>query len=489
MKKKLVSMLLCLVMVVSMAAIPAQAAYTPKYTEEAETLYELGLFRGTGINADGTPIFSLQNKATRLQALIILIRLLGLEAEALATTEPNPFSDIPNSGTGAKYAAYAYSVGLTNGIGGGKFGNGDVTPAQFTTFVLRALGYDDKAGDFKVATAIAKGREIGLLSDDMLTSGGNTLLRDECVKINYNALKTAMKGSDKLLAEKLIDDGVLTEKAVNNSGVLSSIVEVYYDKTAKAVEYAAIKEVFPDAAFIGSGSTSTDNAVAKYQQIDVSPMAVLLRTPDARRYCAGIMTSIPSYPIPKGTMEIFGRQDQIGWYTVLDKNLSLIGYCIVPPGKSNDGVLEFVSCYVNGMDEMNQLKKDVANEYKNAVKIDKSAFSQEDVVTVNGNNKMTKSYLRVDESKLPASAKDFQYFGIKKYNYDTDAQSIPYAIYFLKHDILSGSADYSPIVPYGEAYKGLGEDSVIMLLDANKNVVGYTTMAPEEMVVTTTTVE
>ena len=97
MKKRFSAMLLSLVMAVSLAVLPAQAAYEPQYTAEAETLYELGLFKGTGINADGTPVFSLENNATRLQALIMLIRLLGQEDEALATTAPNPFTDIDSS--------------------------------------------------------------------------------------------------------------------------------------------------------------------------------------------------------------------------------------------------------------------------------------------------------------------------------------------------------------------------------------------------------
>ena len=62
MKKKLIAMLLCVVMVVSMAVVPAQAAYTPKYTAEAETLYELGLFRGTGTNADTITRLSLSGR-------------------------------------------------------------------------------------------------------------------------------------------------------------------------------------------------------------------------------------------------------------------------------------------------------------------------------------------------------------------------------------------------------------------------------------------
>lgn len=147
MKKRMLAMLLSLVMAVSFIVFPAQAAYEPQYTAEAETLYELGLFKGTGTHADGTPVFSPENNVTRLQALIMLIRLPGQEDEAPATTAPNPFTDIDSNSSGAKYAAYAYETGITKGIGGGKFGNTNATPAQFLTFVLCALGYDDAAGD------------------------------------------------------------------------------------------------------------------------------------------------------------------------------------------------------------------------------------------------------------------------------------------------------------------------------------------------------
>ena len=77
MKKKLVSLLLCVVMLASTVVIPVQAAYTPQHTAQAETLYELGLFRGTGTNPDGTPIYALDKTATRMQGLIMLIRLLS----------------------------------------------------------------------------------------------------------------------------------------------------------------------------------------------------------------------------------------------------------------------------------------------------------------------------------------------------------------------------------------------------------------------------
>ena len=64
------------------------------YLSSAEALHDLGLFQGTGTNADGTPIYDLDKTPTRNQALIMLVRLLGKEAEAKAGAWDIPFTDV-----------------------------------------------------------------------------------------------------------------------------------------------------------------------------------------------------------------------------------------------------------------------------------------------------------------------------------------------------------------------------------------------------------
>lgn len=53
MKKTLSCLFLTLLMVCGLTT-PAMAAPSAQSAEAAQTLYELGLFRGTGTNADGT---------------------------------------------------------------------------------------------------------------------------------------------------------------------------------------------------------------------------------------------------------------------------------------------------------------------------------------------------------------------------------------------------------------------------------------------------
>ena len=77
MKKRLLCMILTLIMIFFL--VPSAAAASNEATGAAETLYELGLFKGTGTNSDGTPIFGLDRAPSRAEAVTMLVRLLGKE--------------------------------------------------------------------------------------------------------------------------------------------------------------------------------------------------------------------------------------------------------------------------------------------------------------------------------------------------------------------------------------------------------------------------
>lgn len=218
MKKRISMLAMSLVLVLAVFTVSASAAvYEPEFTDEAEVLYDLGLFRGTGVNEDGTPIFALEKPATRMQGLIMLIRLLGEEEEALAYEGPCPFTDV--SGNSAKYAAYAYSKGYTSGTSATTFGNSALKSNAFLTFVLRALGYDDQAGDFTYSTAILLAEKIELITRGEYVNGSATLHRDACAQIAYNALLTEPKGEEKMLVEHLLESGAVTEEAVTATAI------------------------------------------------------------------------------------------------------------------------------------------------------------------------------------------------------------------------------------------------------------------------------
>ena len=91
MKKLLCLLFACLLLVtaapLSFAAESGQSA--------AENLHALGLLAGVGKNADGSVNFDVDGKLTRAQAITQIVRFLGMEKTATASTYEHPFTDLP----------------------------------------------------------------------------------------------------------------------------------------------------------------------------------------------------------------------------------------------------------------------------------------------------------------------------------------------------------------------------------------------------------
>ena len=200
MKKKI----LCLILAFALAfgLVPTAAAADAEATQAAQTLYELGLFRGTGTNPDGTPIFDLDKTPTRDQAVIMLVRLLGKGQEALNGTWTLPFTDVPKSSYAYPYIGYAYANGLTNGTTPSTYSGSQLIRAnQYITFVLRALGYVS-GEDFQYPTAWEFSDRIGL-TDGRYHAAAGAFLRSDIARISERALSTNLKGSNVMLLRKL----------------------------------------------------------------------------------------------------------------------------------------------------------------------------------------------------------------------------------------------------------------------------------------------
>ena len=174
----------------------------------AKQLEQLGLMKGAGRNTDGSTNFALDRAPTRVEAVVLLIRLLGKEEEANAFDPAKcPFSDAPN--WAREELAYAYETGLANGVGGGKFGTGNATPQQFLTFVLRAMGYSDSGSgaDFSWRSPETLAMNTGILGGE---GDLQNFTRGTCVRIMEAALRNSLKTGGRLW-EKLAADGVFTE--------------------------------------------------------------------------------------------------------------------------------------------------------------------------------------------------------------------------------------------------------------------------------------
>jgi hypothetical protein len=182
------------------------------YTKYAEGLHELGLFQGTSTG------YALDRKSTRIEGLVMLVRLMGEEENAKAYQGIHPFRDVPKWAD--RYVAYAYGKGYTRGSSATTFGPSDLmTGNQYLTFLLRALGYDDTAGDFVWSSAVKTAADKGILS----TADANEILRsryfyrDHVVYTSYKALIAKKKGGAVTLATDLARKGVFTQSDWNRA--------------------------------------------------------------------------------------------------------------------------------------------------------------------------------------------------------------------------------------------------------------------------------
>ena len=182
----------------------------------ADELFTLGLFLGYGTDDKGEPVFGLDDTLNRVQALVLTIRLLGLEEEALAFEGPHPFTDV--FGWQTPYVAYAWDAGITKGISATRFGpNSPVTCQQFTTFILRVLGYrDDEGGDFNYAGAIETALGIGIYTDEILIRlSAGAFLRGDAVIVMAGALLANMNNSDGTLLDALCEAGLFPRETAD----------------------------------------------------------------------------------------------------------------------------------------------------------------------------------------------------------------------------------------------------------------------------------
>ncbi len=170
--------------------------------EAALRLYYLGMISGTSVNANGGVEFALDRGLTRLEAAIFAVRLMGAEEEAENAAYAHPYTDVPD--WASAYVGYMYNRGLLNFVGNRQFRpNAAVTCDEFMSYILYALGYRVTDGDYSTIMAATIARRIGICvteKDEALTRGG------ACAAM-YNALRTTMKNSEKVLSNKLVESG------------------------------------------------------------------------------------------------------------------------------------------------------------------------------------------------------------------------------------------------------------------------------------------
>ena len=213
--KKIICLILAFVMLFSMTALADSQ-------KNAEMLKELNLFKGTDKG------FELEREASRVEAIVTVVRVLGGEAEALEKNYSHSFEDTDSWMD--PYIGYAVENNITKGVSEKEFAPNElITEAQFTTLVLRAMEYSDADGDFNWEKAPEFAKELGIEA-----SSSEKFTRGNMVDFCFSALTAPVKSGDKLY-QKLAENNVFTlEKFTEVTG----ISEKYIPKA----EIAAVKD-------------------------------------------------------------------------------------------------------------------------------------------------------------------------------------------------------------------------------------------------------
>ena len=243
-----------LIIILIIQTVPLAAIAATDYTPQADTLKQLGLFSGTDVG------YELDNSTTRAQIGVMTVRLLGKDADARSGAYTHPFTDVPEWAD--PYIGYLYHYKITTGISATEFGSSQqATAIQFAALVLRALGYDDFAGDFSWEKSLDKMVSLGIMTTAQaaeLSTGG---LRGYIVAISHLSLFAKLKGTATTLLEKLyIQDKAITPAQLKAASVIDSRVSMLSNIFGLAKPY-------PEGEPLGSEEifTKVSNAVFKLE--------------------------------------------------------------------------------------------------------------------------------------------------------------------------------------------------------------------------------
>lgn len=219
-KLKLAALFMSFAMILTMV-LPALAAESYSYEDEAQDLRKLGIFKGT---SSGTPELDLGGKLLREQGVTLMVRLFGLEAEAQSLSDAevnaalNDFKDRSEIPSWAKgYIALAVSRGIVKGYPDGNFGAGQTLKGkEYSKMLLEILGYKTR-----YETAEQDLVDLSKSPADTAFLLTKELIRDDVAGLIYQSLK--IKGTDgKTLIDNLIQKEIITPEL----GVELAILEI-----------------------------------------------------------------------------------------------------------------------------------------------------------------------------------------------------------------------------------------------------------------------
>lgn len=228
--KKITAILLCLTMLFSVNSLAATFTDVSEdgseVSEAVGVLSELGVLSGMG---DGS--FAPDSFLTRAQAAKIAVCIMGKTKEAVATTAA--FSDVKSTDWYSGYVNVVAKDGVITGYPSGSFGANDtLTFAQAITIVVRLLGYNAEDVGHKWPQGYMEKAEVLGLTENMAFSYNDAITRSQAALVIYRALFTDIKGAKTKLVTKMdknvYEDAIILATNSTNAALLQN--EVQSDK-------------------------------------------------------------------------------------------------------------------------------------------------------------------------------------------------------------------------------------------------------------------
>lgn len=466
MKRTICSILSIMIVALSVAfsSMSSLASVAIRNEDKANELKALGMFQGTDKG------FELGRSASRIEGLVMLIRMLGKEEEALASTKSHPFTDVPQ--WASSYVSFAYGEGLTKGVSETLFGTSQtVTASQYFTFVLRALGYNDQMGDFAWDQSADKALEIGLIGNEdqqRYESDTSPFLRDDCVGISYDAMQINRKGEEISLLESLIEVGAIEREAAEVLGLIEARRDVNYvylpitseDNTNYYVSSEVLIKAFPTVNRIEMANGLFEIVRDSYRYLITQPETT-----------NQISENEPNAITIRKEFTTLGESHLF----IYDRDYNILGYAKFTEKIKNSDEMIIVALQ-SPFDE-----KNIRNEVEELLRLRGSQCVYFDPAAIDRsqafNAEESSAEFELKVGLLPASMQTAQYYGqgwsTAGYSSEEIDRSIKFYTIYINDKIASGTG-YIPTLPLVRLSTVPGRTNFVILADQDGNMLGYT---------------
>ncbi|HCJ58159.1 Ig-like domain-containing protein [Lutispora sp.] len=228
MKKIKLTALLMAVILISGSILPS-AVFADTIGKEAKACEALGILVGPD-ETQGVTSSYLASTPTRLQALIIFLRIKGLDEDAFKYDGDNNFIDAKDLQwvVGRNYLAYAKDNPELGWVGGtdGKFSpNKFIDAKAFYKVMLETLGYKQDL-DFTYGDTLKFAETIDLITSASSIEKQTGFTVNDVAKAIYGTLNTKPKGETKKLITIMTEKGIIDEAKAVAAGFKIDITPV-----------------------------------------------------------------------------------------------------------------------------------------------------------------------------------------------------------------------------------------------------------------------